>query len=228
MSVTSVRSMRAALVPLTVMATFCCFDAIYAQSPSPSAPGQVCGIGSNCGTIPVRPADAGAAAPLQSQQPHELLPVKAGDFQVKFNEITARAGLFDIKAVPVGCRSRRICEYRVGEHSIITVVGAPERGAVEIHMKSSARSRAQGQMVFSTIVALTELAAPERSERDRMQVVRTLLNRAESVWAYKYAAKAVCEDLGSSGHWQIMSVLHEGELEVTILQPAGCPHGWRE
>jgi hypothetical protein len=163
----------------------------------------------------------------------QLLPVKVGDFHIKFNEMMANAQLLDIKAVPGGCRSETTCTYRVGEHSIITVSGTPDGDANYIHINSSARSQAQSQMVFSTIVALTELAAPERTEGDRRQVVGRLLQQAQAVWEgyeAQFREKSICEELGghweqgpTSGGWKIIVHfdlgrygVHPGDLDVHI------------
>jgi hypothetical protein len=133
----------------------------------------------------------------------------------------------------MGCSaSLGACQYRLGEHSIISVPGKSETPqAIMIIMKSAAQTRAQAQIVMSSILVLTEIAAPEESETQRVETVQQLLRSVEAVrGAPMGVPKGVCQTLGGhweyggqSGQWEIGAHEYGGQLEIQIRRPGSCP-----
>lgn len=129
-------------------------------------------------------------------------------FDLTFNQIAASHRLFDIHAVvTISCHpaagSWTRCEYRVGEHSMITVLGSTN-SPYKIEVHSTASNQAQMQMVFSTIQILTELVAPDMPADARFRAIEHLLSVDRG-----------CEVLGRSG-WSVISVYEQGELRTLI------------
>jgi hypothetical protein len=157
-----------------------------------------------------------------------LLPVQVGAFHKRFNEIAARAALSDIQAVPTGCMRKQSGrrDYRLGEHSVVSVIGSnPEGNAYVIQMISTARTRAQSQMVMSSILILTEIAAPEASATDRAHVVQELfrnMDRAVRTRRRRGFAKIFFLVVGRS-----LDITMKATFGIEVRRPGGCaPRPW--
>jgi hypothetical protein len=178
-----------------------------------------------------------------------LLPIKISAFHVKFNEIAARSNDFaGIRAVPIGCQEMdglpqglSECDYRLGEYSLVRLIGInDESNAIGIIMRSRDWKGPHAFSVFLSIVIITEIAAPERSERERTRIVRGLLRDVNKTKGkgeeIPSASQRVCQDLGGrwniageTGRWAISAFEHDAKLDIQVVRPlsGNCPSGVR-
>jgi len=129
------------------------------------------------------------------------LPIRANEFAELFNKITENYGIGDLKASPSQCERTQqstLCRYRIGEHSVLTMVASGESSrARELALTSSIDTLARQQMVKTSMQLIIELVAPREYPEVKAEALSALLRKADEAQRHPRRAQLVSQTLGA-------------------------------